>query len=933
MEMTSSQFSDKLYYYQSANNDNKSIKKNFVIRISEYQQIISALKIKKSKDPLQHELILGRRGSGKSTLLKRIQVEIEENQILSNKYIAINLAEEQSSIYRLFDLWLEVIQEFNEQFDAKINLTDYSHFKSDDEYTRYLYKEIHTSLKKNKKKLVLLVDNFDRIIENFTDDGNLLRETLINYNDIQLVAGSTRMSEHFWKYDQPFYEFFRRHSLEALSTNEMIKLILHWSNTLNIKELKTFAKHNKGKIEAVRILTDGLPRTLQFFIEILLDNSYLYGYEYLKKIMDKVTPIYQERLNTLPPQLRKIVTEMAFIWNSCTTKELVGKCKMSSKLISANLKTLVDKGIVTKIETGKKNHLYQISERFFNMWFIITQGNPKQKRKAKWLSIFLENWYSNDEFRKLTFEHIQNLKNNKITYDKAILISKAISQSKYTSLKQRDQIIELLENLEKTNKDCLIQLPKKYKEIEKEIKKQFVLKEYEKAIEIAKEIENEEDGIKFFILGLLYDNQECYKDAEKFYLKSIEKGNKDSSFNLGLLYDNQERYQDAEKHYLKAIEKGDVESLFNLGLLYDNQDRSEEAEKYYLKAIEKGDVNALNNLGLFYFKQERYQEAEDYYLKAVDKGSKNALFNLGLLYDKQDRSEEAEMYYLKAIEKGDEKAENNLGSLLVKQNRNKEAEEFYLKAIEKGNESILFSLGLFYNNQERFEEAEKYYLKAIGKDNVKALSNLGLLYYNQERYQEAEEYYLKAIEKKAWKALFNLGLLYDEQGRFDEAEKYYLKSIKKKNDESALFNLVLLCYLHNKKKEKALILIRQYNKFNKNTRSDIIQILIEIWNGIFKDIDKHVINIIKKNEKEELDVLLAELLVHKQKNLIFNFFNNPDFGEELKERYIVLYYVSALLVKPENNEIILTIPPEIKDTVDLVIKEIFEKQKFYGYIK
>ena len=52
---------------------------------------------------------------------------------------------------------------------------------------------------KEKRKVVLLLDNFDRIVENFSDDGHLLREILINYNDIQLITTSTRMDEHFWK--------------------------------------------------------------------------------------------------------------------------------------------------------------------------------------------------------------------------------------------------------------------------------------------------------------------------------------------------------------------------------------------------------------------------------------------------------------------------------------------------------------------------------------------------------------------------------------------------------------------------------------------------------------------------------------------------------------------------------------------------------------
>ena len=260
-------FIEQLNLYQAANGDNESIKKNFIIRKNEFELIIGSLNNKNEKDPLQHELILGRRGSGKSTLLKRIQIEIEENPEFSSKYIAVNLAEEQAGIYRLFDLWEEVIEELTCKLNLEIKIKDYKEFKLDQEFARYLYQVIHEICLKENKKIVLLLDNFDRIVENFTDDGNLLRETLINYNDVEIVAGSTRMDEHFWQYDKPFYEFFRRHRLEALSSDEINILINHWSEALQIPELKDFVKNNRGKIENIRILTDGLPRTLQLFIE------------------------------------------------------------------------------------------------------------------------------------------------------------------------------------------------------------------------------------------------------------------------------------------------------------------------------------------------------------------------------------------------------------------------------------------------------------------------------------------------------------------------------------------------------------------------------------------------------------------------------------------------------------------------------------------
>ncbi len=735
-----SKFSDRIYYYQSANNDAKSIKQNFVIRIAEFQQIIGALSNKKAKDPLQHELILGRRGSGKSTLLKRIEIEVAENEALSHKYIAVNFAEEQSSVYRLFDLWNIVIEELNDRFDEPIPTRNYTEFGSDEEYTHYLYSLIQETLKQKKKRLVLLLDNFDRIVESFQDDGNLLRETLINYDDLQIIGGSTRMNEHFWQYDQPFYEFFRRHHLEALSSHEMKKLILHWSETLQYDQLKDFAKNNLGKIESIRILTDGLPRTLQFFIEILLDNSELYGYDYLKRIMDKVTPIYQERLNMLTPQLRKIIAEMAFLWEACSTKQLVEKCQMKSALISANLKTLIDKGLVVKIETGKKNHLYRISERFFNMWFIVTQGNPTQKRKAKWLSIFLEHWYEKDEFQNIVSAHLKNLELGKVPYDKLILTSKGLSQSRYISTDQRDEIITLSESLQEENKESLTPLPEKFIDIYIRISRLEDEKNYEKAIELANSIENEQGGEKFRILGDLY---------WKF-------------------------------------------------------DELVKSEKNYLKATKLGNNISFNSLGNIYSLQNKFEKAKDCYLKAIKKGVDFAHLGLGMLHEKQKRYKKAAENYRKLSKAGD----------------------------EIGDGLLAF---LYYENLP---------------DKQKALS-----------------FFKKYIEGKE-------GL--------------------------------------------NLIWIREF------------EIILEIWNGIFKNVETRLVQILDEFGSKGFNSVIKDLLIHQQSQLVLNLFNHTKFGEELKDRYAVLYY-TTLTINNSKDPQLLSVPPELQETLEQVLDTVKEKQQFYGY--
>jgi len=554
-----------LSIYQNSNADNyESIKAGFIVRMAEYERIIASLKNRKSGDSIQHELILGRRGSGKSTLLKRIEVEITENKKLNEKYIPVNLAEEQAGIFRLFDLWEQVLQELYCRSDEKYEAKSFSEFPEEQAYTRYLYSEIHRFCEAKKKKAVLLLDNFDRIVGNFSDDGNLLRETLINYRDLVLIAASTRMDEHFWKYDQPFYEFFRRHRLETLSSEEAFRLLNHWSDALDFDEkerikIKDFLKKYPGKVENIRLLTDGLPRTMLFFLKLVLQTEKPVEADFLKKVMDDVTPLYQERLLNQSSPMRKIILEMAFMWEAASTKEIAEQCRMESKRVAADLNTLTDRNIVETIATDKRNNLYRLSERFFNMWLIVTQGNPDQKRKARWMSEFLECWYDKQELQTIAKQHIENLKTHKISGKEALMLSKGLAQSKYIGTYSRDIIIYLTKaELNDSLNNYLIQLPETVSEIVTKIINCIEKGEYQQAIKLANSIENGEDGWKDVILGYIYSEHEKYDLAEKYYLEAIEKGNASAMFNLAWMYYFQNRNKKQVKQYIGKYEEESI---------------------------------------------------------------------------------------------------------------------------------------------------------------------------------------------------------------------------------------------------------------------------------------------------------------------------------------------------------------------------------------
>ncbi|MFN8337504.1 MAG: tetratricopeptide repeat protein [Saprospiraceae bacterium] len=263
-------------------------------------------------------------------------------------------------------------------------------------------------------------------------------------------------------------------------------------------------------------------------------------------------------------------------------------------------------------------------------------------------------------------------------------------------------------------------------------------------------------------------------------------------------------------------------------------------------------------------------------------------------------------------------------------NEYSDARKQYLSAIEIGEDGALFFLAILYNNQEKYDEAEKYYLLAIEKGNVVALNNLAVMYDNQEKYEQAEKYYLLAIEKGDVGASFNLALMYENQEKYEEAEKYYLLAIEKGN-VGALNNLALMYYFTNTNNSRALELISKANALEVSFEYIESEIIIEIWNGIFRDLENRVVSVIKEKKFNNLDELIIELMVQQQKNLVLSLFHHDEIGKNLQDRYMVLYYATLIINNHLEDNLLLRIPPELQSTIDDVIAKIKQRQKIYGY--
>ena len=89
-----------------------------------------------------------------------------------------------------------------------------------------------------------------------------LSEILITCSEIRIVGASSVAQESTYAYDKPFFEFFKLFDLAGLSKEESVTLLLALGERYDKPQIKDIVETKTGKIEALRRLTEGVPRTM-----------------------------------------------------------------------------------------------------------------------------------------------------------------------------------------------------------------------------------------------------------------------------------------------------------------------------------------------------------------------------------------------------------------------------------------------------------------------------------------------------------------------------------------------------------------------------------------------------------------------------------------------------------------------------------------------
>lgn len=624
--------------YRPQHKDEQELKEDFVIRILEFKKLMNSIRTDQMGKVPQHIIMQGRRGMGKTTLMYRVFYEVQKD-FRKIGLVPVIFGEEQYSVRTLYKLW-EQIARFLEDNEKEYSglWFEMQNIMDEEDYEDKCFELLQRSVKKNNHRLLLLIDNFGMMIDKFSKkEQQRLREVLTTFPEIKIIGGSAMVLESFFKYDKPFFDFFKIINLGPLNSIEVRKLLLRLGEKHNTEKIKEIISNQPGRIESLRILAGGVPRTIVLLFNIFLDDDHGNSIDDLKKLLDLVTPLYKHRMDELPSQQQEIVDKLALNWDGMSVAELVKKTRMESKAISAQLNNLVKNGIISTEKSTGKNKFYQLEERFFNIWYLMQHAPLKSQRRVIWLTRFLELWCNekmlNDEAMRFT----KRVKQEVLQPEFVKTLTSAYARAFGLSQNTRDELIETARIVLNNHKlEAMEDMPLTFSELDSKF--EYLLKEnkFNQAKSLIESAYLQEE-IYDIMLAIINVSSGNLGEAEINLKRSAKKGNGIAIYNLAVL--NDDYYKDylmAEKYYLMAVKKDVVEAMNNLGILYENIFKDhKKAEKYFLIARKHGYKFASANLVNLYIRTnnlEHQKKTENLIKELIQADPDSKLELLYILY-------------------------------------------------------------------------------------------------------------------------------------------------------------------------------------------------------------------------------------------------------------------------------------------------------------
>ncbi len=745
----------------------EDLKKSFVVRYSELDQLLHLLHEQPLDSPLQHVLIVGQRGMGKTMLGLRLLLAVREDPTLSALWQPVPFFEESYGITDLAELWLTALQHLSaatgdnqwaRRAGARRPHALVTDARDSERVAAQALADLIDFRTETQKRPILFIENLDEVFAQFRDPQDVarLRSILQERFDILLIGTANTVFEAITSREKPFYEFFRQVRLDGLSEEETSTILQRLESWTQNSQLVCDIETNPGRIEVIRRFTDGNPRLIALAARLITESPLGDARDDLERLIDEQTPYFKARIDSLPAQLRSIFHVLAAGWKPMLAREVAAETRLSSSQASAQLKKLTKLGYLEEIrEQGKRLLRYQVRERFYNIYYLL-RFTRDQRLRLQRLIDFITQMFGSEVVSSIAQATLARLRT-----------TSGIGTDEWTTLEFLAPRLA-----ESADQDS-------YREIFHEA---FRLGQ-KQGVEVPTEL-------LVHVQDATFEDPSALRSFIKVACRSLEKHPDNFMIwvHLARAYGHSQDWIQSAEALTKVIDLLPPEApLYSLrGMAFVYAERNEEAEKDLLKAVEINPslTSAWQNLGNLYYQMNRLEKAENAFSKAIEivPDSAAAWCGLGEINARLNREQDALTAFTKAtdFDPNFTRAWIGMGLAHILANRYEHSVKAFRTAVQlKGDDLQLRAIislvlgiaGLIEKSQEYLTESHAHLTRAMDSEDPTALAIISFTLTKFHRdFSTAEELIQRAIAS----APENLAVVYFATEVFSDLKKWPL---------------------------------------------------------------------------------------------------------------------------------------------------------------
>jgi tetratricopeptide (TPR) repeat protein len=349
-------------------------------------------------DHKHHLLFVGPRGCGKTHLVTLIVSRLAEDETLTDR-LRIAWLNEDETCTTLLEFLLKIHAALEKRYSAEYreDMLSAAYDLKPDAALEFVSKHLLSAL--GSRTLLVVTENLDAIFEGLGDSGQKQLRSFIQENPrLSIVATAQRLVEDLSNRNSPFFGFFQTEHLKPLTVEQATELLQNIARLQDKGRVVEFLATSRGRsrVRAIHHLSGGNHRIYIVLSQFITRDSVDALLEPFMKMVDELTPYYQERIRWLPPMQRKIVEYLCTCEGTVPVKEIAKRLFATPQTISSQLQDLREKGYVAANQRGRES-LYEISEPLMRICVEVKDNQRLQPLRL--LVDFLRVWYDDQELK------------------------------------------------------------------------------------------------------------------------------------------------------------------------------------------------------------------------------------------------------------------------------------------------------------------------------------------------------------------------------------------------------------------------------------------------------------------------------------------------------------------------------------------------------